>query len=389
MNENNNNNSNNDEKIKRLKKENERLKSFSQKNGELISRLLSREPDYSVKDIDYIRIGVIFNPQNIFKISMMVYKNKNIYKFFQKFLEEYPLFIVVFLERFNYLDKNIKLAEKKLLKLSKIAINSYSKKKNTQNYSGTEDNFKDFVQKLLTTKIFNFELAKLIIPHLPEVIFYENFPEKLFNNMFLLKLALMYDWKLFGRFPDEKKNDLNFIKKLLLDKQGGRVSDKILQFVPKKISNELYTQQLGSTGILNSINSNSRLNQNYEERIKSRKYNSTSRKQFPRRVKQQLRNYLGIDNITFIERKLNDMGITKFKRDDIAKILKEVKGDTLLAIQTLLQKKINHNSNNNNSNNNNFGGSQFINVPKYGKRKIRYRKNGRAYVIYNNKKHNL
>ena len=32
------------------------------------------------------------------------------------------------------------------------------------------------------------------------------------------------------------------------------------------------------------------------------------------------------------------------------------------------------------------GGSQFINVPKYGKRKVRYQKNGRAYVIVKGKK---
>ena len=43
-------------------------------------------------------------------------------------------------------------------------------------------------------------------------------------------------------------------------------------------------------------------------------------------------------------------------------------------------------NNNNNSNNNNFGGSQFINIPNYGRRKVRYQKNGRPYVIVNKKK---
>ena len=42
---------------------------------------------------------------------------------------------------------------------------------------------------------------------------------------------------------------------------------------------------------------------------------------------------------------------------------------------------MNKNNNNTNSENNNFGGSQFIHVPNYGKRKVRYQKNGRAYVI--------
>ena len=39
-------------------------------------------------------------------------------------------------------------------------------------------------------------------------------------------------------------------------------------------------------------------------------------------------------------------------------------------------------------NNNMFnkGGSQFIHIPNYGKRKVRYQKNGRAYVIVNKKK---
>ena len=32
------------------------------------------------------------------------------------------------------------------------------------------------------------------------------------------------------------------------------------------------------------------------------------------------------------------------------------------------------------------GGNQFINIPKYGRRKIRYQKNGKAYVIVNKKK---
>ena len=32
------------------------------------------------------------------------------------------------------------------------------------------------------------------------------------------------------------------------------------------------------------------------------------------------------------------------------------------------------------------GGSQFIHIPNYGKRKVRYQKNGRAYVIVNKKK---
>ena len=36
--------------------------------------------------------------------------------------------------------------------------------------------------------------------------------------------------------------------------------------------------------------------------------------------------------------------------------------------------------------NNNSGGSQYINIKNYGKRKIRYQKNGRAYVIVNKKK---
>ena len=33
-----------------------------------------------------------------------------------------------------------------------------------------------------------------------------------------------------------------------------------------------------------------------------------------------------------------------------------------------------------------FGGSQFVHVPNHGKRKVRYQKNGRAYVIVNKKK---
>ena len=36
--------------------------------------------------------------------------------------------------------------------------------------------------------------------------------------------------------------------------------------------------------------------------------------------------------------------------------------------------------------NNGSGGSQFIHIPNYGKRKVRYQKNGRAYVIVNRKK---
>ena len=32
------------------------------------------------------------------------------------------------------------------------------------------------------------------------------------------------------------------------------------------------------------------------------------------------------------------------------------------------------------------GSSQFIHIPNYGKRKVRYQKNGRAYVIVNKKK---
>ena len=39
-----------------------------------------------------------------------------------------------------------------------------------------------------------------------------------------------------------------------------------------------------------------------------------------------------------------------------------------------------------NNNNNNKGGSQFIHIPNYGKRKIRYQKNGKAYVIVKGKK---
>ena len=33
-----------------------------------------------------------------------------------------------------------------------------------------------------------------------------------------------------------------------------------------------------------------------------------------------------------------------------------------------------------------YGGSQFIHIPNHGKRKVRYQKNGRAYVIVNKKK---
>ena len=33
-----------------------------------------------------------------------------------------------------------------------------------------------------------------------------------------------------------------------------------------------------------------------------------------------------------------------------------------------------------------MGGSQFIHIPNFGKRKVRYQKNGRAYVIVNKKK---
>ena len=37
-------------------------------------------------------------------------------------------------------------------------------------------------------------------------------------------------------------------------------------------------------------------------------------------------------------------------------------------------------------NNNNFGGNQYVNVPNYGRRKVRYQKNGRAFVLVNKKK---
>ena len=33
-----------------------------------------------------------------------------------------------------------------------------------------------------------------------------------------------------------------------------------------------------------------------------------------------------------------------------------------------------------------IGSSKFINIPNHGRRKIRYQKNGRAYVIVNKKK---
>ncbi len=48
----------------------------------------------------------------------------------------------------------------------------------------------------------------------------------------------------------------------------------------------------------------------------------------------------------------------------------------------------NEQSSNENSNSSDWstGGSGFINIPKYGKRKIRYQKNGIAYVIVNKKK---
>ena len=35
------------------------------------------------------------------------------------------------------------------------------------------------------------------------------------------------------------------------------------------------------------------------------------------------------------------------------------------------------------------GGSQFVHIPNYGKRKVRYQKNGRAYIIINKKKFKL
>ena len=41
---------------------------------------------------------------------------------------------------------------------------------------------------------------------------------------------------------------------------------------------------------------------------------------------------------------------------------------------------------NNKNQRHNVGGSQFINVPGYGKRKVRYQKNGRAYVRVNKRK---
>ena len=33
-----------------------------------------------------------------------------------------------------------------------------------------------------------------------------------------------------------------------------------------------------------------------------------------------------------------------------------------------------------------FGKSQFIHIPNYGRRKVRYQKNGKPYVIVNRKK---
>ena len=46
----------------------------------------------------------------------------------------------------------------------------------------------------------------------------------------------------------------------------------------------------------------------------------------------------------------------------------------------------NTNSDTNNNNTFNQGGSQFIHIPNYGKRKVRYQKNGRPFVIVKGKK---
>ena len=70
-------------------------------------------------------------------------------------------------------------------------------------------------------------------------------------------------------------------------------------------------------------------------------------------------------------------------------------GKTKLGSKKIMQDiskylKFNENNNPNLFNNNpfgkGFGGTKMINIPNYGKRKVRYQKNGRAYVIVKGKK---
>lgn len=90
---------------------------------------------------------------------------------------------------------------------------------------------------------------------------------------------------------------------------------------------------------------------------------------------------------------INIMGRNVIKRSTLKQFL-EVGGSYTVIYELVDEnKKINIPSqtlnNSNNNNNNNFGGSQFIHIPNFGRRKVRYQKNGRPYVIVNKKRMKL
>ena len=91
---------------------------------------------------------------------------------------------------------------------------------------------------------------------------------------------------------------------------------------------------------------------------------------------------------------INIMGRNVIKRSTLKQFL-EVGGSYTVIYELVDEnKKINIpsqtlNNNSNNNNNNNFGGSQFIHIPNFGRRKVRYQKNGRPYVIVNKKRMKL